>query len=88
MIQRFRAGEYSVYEMHRLCVCMNLPNVESSVVIYKYLKLDPTFWVFMPLSKGMAPVGRWESTNPQQKQHKNSFFNCNGSLNAGILMGN
>lgn len=46
MIERFRAGAYSVYETHRLCVRTNSPGVEVSVVSFKVLKLDPKFWVF------------------------------------------
>lgn len=73
MIQWFRAGAYSVYKTHRLCVRTNLPSVESSVVSFKVLKLDPTFWVFKIISAlkyGSRLVVRWESTGPKQKQIK------------------
>lgn len=71
MIERFRAGAYSVYEMHRLCVRTNLPCVVgSSVVSLKVLKLDPKFWVFKITSAakyGSCLVVRWENTEPKQK---------------------
>lgn len=89
MIERFRAGAYSVYEMHRLCVRTNLPSVGSSVVSLKVLKLDPIFWVFKITSAskyGSCLVVRWENTEPQQKL--NGLFHCNDSLKAGALMGN
>lgn len=43
MMERLRAGPYSVHEIHGLCVRANLPRVESSVVSSKVSKLDPIF---------------------------------------------
>lgn len=70
MIERSRAGAYTVYKMHRQHVCTNSPRVESSVVSLKVLKLDPMFWVFKISSAskyGSCLVVRWESTGPKQK---------------------
>jgi len=73
MIERFKAGAYSVHEIHGLCVWTNLSRVESSVVSSKVSKLDPIFWVFKITSASKHGSGlavRWESAAPKKKKKK------------------
>lgn len=68
MIEKFRAGAYSVYEIHRPCVWTSLPRVESSVVSLEVSKFDPVVWVSKVTSAskhGSGLVIRQESAAPK-----------------------